>query len=139
MTGESPRGYTDALMDHFLHPRNVGEIPDADGAGGMGDPDCGDFLQVWIKVDDDNRLTDVKFRCKGCPAAIACGSVMAELAVGADLDAASEITDEVVEDALGGLPPSKRHCSNMAAAALQEAILDFIVRAIQREHTRCES
>ena len=136
MSSDGPTPYNEVLMDHFLHPRNVGEIHDADGVGAMGDPACGDFLQVWIKVDADHRLTDVKFRCKGCPPAIACGSKMTELAAGADLDAASEITDEVVEDALGGLPPPKRHCSNMAAAVLQEAILSFIVGAVQRERPK---
>ena len=130
MGKDHPKGYSEALMDHFLHPRNVGEIPHADGVGSVGDPTCGDHLQVWIQVDDSDCLSDVKFRCKGCPAAIACASTMTELAIGADLDRASEITDEVVEDALGGLPPEKRHCSNLAAAALYEAILDYIVRAV---------
>lgn len=136
MSDEGTRAYSDTLMNHFLHPRNVGEMPDADGVGRMGDPDCGDVLLVWIRVDAENRLTDVKFRCKGCPAAIACGSMMTELAVGLDLDAASDITDEMVEDALGGLPPAKRHCSNMAAAGLQEAILNFIVRSVERERVK---
>lgn len=128
MSTQGQGRYSPTIMDHFLNPRNVGEIPDADGVGGTGDPGCGDSLRVWIQVRD-NHLTDVRFRCKGCPAAIACASCMTELAIGTDLDEASEITDEVVEDALGGLPPEKRHCSNLAADALYNAIMDHIVRA----------
>ena len=81
-----------------------------------------------LYLADAQRLADVKFKCRGCPTAIACASVMTELALGADLNEASEITDETVEDALGGLPESKRHCSNLAASALYEAILDHILR-----------
>jgi len=130
MGTDHPKGYSDTLMDHFLHPRNVGEIPHADGIGAMGDPSCGDHLRVWIKVDPAHRLTDVKFKCKGCPAAVACASRMTELAIGSDLDRASELTDEAIEDALGGLPPDKRHCSNLAAGARYEAILDHVVRTV---------
>ena len=128
--------YNEIILEHFRRPRNVGEIPDADGVGRVGDPACGDFLQVWIKVGEDQRLTDVKFRCKGCPAAIACGSIMTELAVGKTLDEASEITDEAVDEALGGLPEEKRHCSNLAADALYGAILDHIVRSCERARPR---
>ena len=133
---ESAGRYGKLVLEHFRRPRNVGEIPDADGIGRVEDPSCGDFLQVWIKVGEDQRLTNVKFLCKGCPAAIACGSVMTELAIGKTLDEASEITDEVVEEALGGLPEQKRHCSNLAADALYGAILDHIVRTCERARLR---
>ena len=73
--------YSERLIDHFLHPRNVGSLPDANGIGQIGDPACGDFLKVWIKVEDD-RIADIRFKCQGCPAAIALGSVMTELARG---------------------------------------------------------
>ena len=128
MADDQPQGYSETLLDHFRHPRNVGRIPEPDGVGTVGDPACGDAMRVWIRVED-NRLADVKFQCKGCPAAIACGSAMTELATGRDLDSAAEITDEAVEDALGGLPESKRHCSNLAAAALEQAIYDHILRS----------
>lgn len=131
MSAKHPQGYSERLLEHFLHPRNVGEIADADGWGRVGDPSCGDVLEVWIKVDGDQRLTAVTFKCRGCPTAIACASTMTELAIGADLDQAAEIRDETVEEALGGLPPAKRHCSNLAAAALNEAIFDHIARALR--------
>jgi len=119
--------YTDVLIDHFLHPRNVGEIPDADGVGSVGDPNCGDILKVWIRVRDEH-VVDVRFKCRGCPAAIATGSAMTELAKGRHLDDAAEIGPEMIADALGGLPDGKTHCSNLGAAALQNAILDYIWR-----------
>ena len=132
MGEDHPQGYSRAVLDHFLHPRNVGEIADADGTARVGDPACGDVLVVWLRVDAQQRLTDVKFRCRGCPTAIACASVMTELAIGRDLDEASAITDETIEDTLGGLPPMKRHCSNLAAYALYEAIYNYIGRGVQR-------
>ena len=119
--------YTDKVRDHFLHPRNVGEIPDADGVGSVGDPGCGDAMTVWIKVADQH-ISDVKFKCKGCPAAIATGSVMTELALGKHMDDAYQITDEVIADALGGLPDGKAHCSNLGATALYRAIMNWVVR-----------
>ena len=123
--------YNDTVLEHFRHPRNAGAVDDADGIGRVGDPACGDYLEVQIKVEG-NCLTAVRFLCRGCPAAIACASVMTELATGCDLDEAAEVTDEVVEDALGGLPADKRHCSNLAAAALGEAVFDHIVRGLRR-------
>ena len=142
MTAPHPQGYSERLLEHFLHPRNVGEIADADGVGRVGDPACGDVLAVWIKVDEGQRLTDVRFKCRGGPTAIACASVMTELAIGADLDEAAAVTDERIDDALGGLPPAKRHCSNLAAAALDKAILDHILRTVAdaaRPHPRPEA
>ncbi len=131
--------YNERILDHFRSPRNVGEIADADGVGHVGDPDCGDYVRMWIKVDADQRLSDVKFRCRGCPAAVACASITTELATGKTLDEASEITDEVVGEALGGLPEDKRHCSNLAADALYRAILDHIVRSCDPGHKRVDA
>ena len=125
--------YTQAVLDHFQNPRNVGKIADADGIGLIGDPKCGDFLRVYIKVDDNECLAEVKFECFGCPAAIACGSIMTEMAKGKSLDEAEEITDEKIADALGGLPAVKHHCSNLGAAALDNAIWDYLVRVTRSE------
>ena len=119
--------YSDTILDHFKNPRNIGEIPDADGIGSIGDPGCGDHMTVWIKVSDDFRISDIKFKCKGCPAAIALGSIMTELALGKHVDEVSEsITAQAVEEAAGKLPHEKSHCSNIAAAALYKAILNYV-------------
>lgn len=107
-----------------MNPRNVGEIPDPDGTGEFGNPVCGDVTHVYIKVKDD-RITDIKFKTFGCGAAIATGSMITELAVGKTLDEALAITRDDVADALGGLPPVKMHCSNLAADALYAAIRDY--------------
>ena len=121
--------YSSEVMAHFRNPRNVGEIPDADGIGLIGDPNCGDSMQVWIKVDEEHRISNITFKCKGCPAAIAVGSAMTEMAMGMHLDdAAEQITNEAVAMKVGGLPPTKRHCSNLAAATLNKAILDYILK-----------
>jgi len=117
--------YGEKIIQHFLNPQNVGEIPDADGVGVVGDPSCGDYLKVWIKVED-NRITKIKFKCQGCPAAIATSSVMTEMALGKDLNEAAEISAEMIEEALGGLPEGKRHCSNLGADALYEAIISHV-------------
>jgi len=110
-----------------MHPRNVGEISDADGVGTIGSEECGDVLRVWIKVADEH-LVDVKYKVYGCPAAIACCSMMTELAIGKHLNEAGELTDAQVADALGGLPARKYHCSNLAASALHSAIKDYILK-----------
>jgi nitrogen fixation protein NifU and related proteins len=120
--GHSAGMYSEKIMQHFLNPQNVGEIPDADGVGTVGDPACGDYLKVWIKVRE-NRIVQIKFKCWGCPAAIATSSVMTELALGRDLDEAAEINGEKIEEAVGGLPEGKRHCSLLGADALYEAIV----------------
>ena len=119
--------YTDKLQEHFDSPRNVGEIPDADGVGEVGDPTCGDFMKVWIKVENDH-IADITFKCQGCPAAIATGSIMTEMVKGMHLDDAYLVTDEVIADALGGLPEGKQHCSNLGAAGLYRAIMNWVVR-----------
>jgi nitrogen fixation NifU-like protein len=116
--------YSETVLDHFRNPRNVGEIEDADGVGTVGNPVCGDMMSVYIKVEDD-KIADIKFRTFGCGAAIATTSMTTELAKGKTLDEAMEITRKDVADELGGLPPVKMHCSNLAADALHEAIEDY--------------
>lgn len=117
--------YTDKLIEHFKNPRNVGEITDADGVGTIGDPDCGDFLSIFIKVTEE-LLSEVKFVVYGCPAAIATTSVLTEIAVGKTIAEALEITDQDIAAALGGLPDPKMHCSNLGTAALYQAVLDYL-------------
>jgi len=116
--------YTDRVMEHFKNPRNMGEIADADGVGTVGNPVCGDLMTIYIKVKD-NRLADVKFKTFGCGAAIATSSMTTELAIGKTLEEALKITRADVAGSLGGLPPVKMHCSNLAADALHAAIKDF--------------
>ena len=111
-------------MDHFMNPRNVGEISDADGVGTVGNPTCGDLMNMYIKVKD-NKLVDVKFKTFGCGAAIATSSMTTELAIGKTIEEAMQITRADVAENLGGLPPIKMHCSNLAADALHEAIKDY--------------
>ena len=107
-----------------MKPRNVGEIPDADGVGTVGNPVCGDLMTMYIKVKD-NKLEDVKFKTFGCGAAIATSSMTTELAKGKTIEEALKITRADVAESLGGLPPIKMHCSNLAADALHEAIKDY--------------
>jgi nitrogen fixation NifU-like protein len=111
-------------MEHFTNPHNVGEIPDADGIGKVGNPQCGDVMWLYIKVKDD-IITDIKFKTFGCGAAIATSSMITELAKGKTLEQAKEISRQDVANALEGLPPQKMHCSNLAADALREAIKDY--------------
>lgn len=108
-----------------MDPRNVGEIEDADGIGEVGNPVCGDMMTFYIKVDDDDRLSDVKFKTFGCGAAIAVSSIVSEMAIGKTLDEALDITRNDVAEKLGGLPKNKLHCSNLGADALHIAIEDY--------------
>src|SRR5512136_1275580 len=116
--------YSDKVMDHFMKPRNVGEIEKPDGVGEVGNPVCGDMMTFYIKVED-NRLKDVKFKTFGCGAAIAVSSMVSEMAKGKTLDEAMAITNELVAEELGGLPKNKMHCSNLGADALHEAIKNY--------------
>ncbi len=116
--------YTEKVMDHFANPRNVGEIPDADGVGESGNPVCGDIMRVYIKVKD-NIIEDIKFKTFGCGAAIATSSMVTEMAKGKSLEEALELSNSQVAEALGGLPPIKMHCSNLAADALHAAVNDY--------------
>jgi len=116
--------YSEKVLELFRNPKNVGEIPDADGVGTVGNPVCGDMMTIYIKVKDD-KIVDIKFKTFGCGAAIATSSMTTELAKGKTLDEAMKITRGEVADELGGLPPIKMHCSNLAADALHEAIKDY--------------
>lgn len=121
--------YNEKLMDHFQNPRNLGSIKHADGVGEVGNPTCGDIMKLYIKVDtnDDGKeyLKDIKFETLGCGAAIGTSSMVTELARGKTLEEALKITNKDVADGLGGLPPVKMHCSNLAADAMHEAIKDY--------------
>ncbi len=116
--------YSEKVMDHFMNPRNVGEMPDADGVGMEGNPTCGDAMQLYIKIEDD-KIVDAKFRTFGCGAAIAVSSMITEMIKGKTLDEALSISKEAVAQELGGLPPQKMHCSNLGADALKKAIEDY--------------
>ncbi|MCK4933072.1 Fe-S cluster assembly scaffold protein NifU [Candidatus Bathyarchaeota archaeon] len=116
--------YSEKVMDHFRNPRNVGEIKDPDGVGTVGNPVCGDLMTIHIKVKD-NTISEIKFKTFGCGAALATSSMITELAKGKSLETALKITRKDVADNLGGLPPIKMHCSNLAADALHEAVKDY--------------
>ena len=120
--------YTDLVMDHFSNPRNVGEVDDPDGAGQIGNPTCGDVMRMTIRVADD-RIVDVKFKTFGCGAAVATSSMVTEMVMGKSLTEAADISNKAVAEALGGLPPNKMHCSNLAADALHLAIHDYLVKS----------
>jgi len=117
--------YSEKVMDHFMNPRNVGEIPDADGVGQVGNPTCGDIMKVYIKIDGD-RIADAKFKTFGCGAAIATSSMVTEMVKGKTIEEALKISNRAVAESLDGLPPIKMHCSNLAADALHEAIKDYL-------------
>ncbi len=117
--------YSEKVMEHFMNPRNVGEIEDPDGVGEVGNPVCGDMMTFYIKVKD-NRLDDVKFKTFGCGAAIAVSSIVSEMAMGKTLEEAMKITSRSVADELEGLPKQKLHCSNLGAQALHKAIEDYL-------------
>jgi nitrogen fixation NifU-like protein len=117
-------GYSKKVMEHFMNPKNVGVIEDPDGYGKVGNPVCGDVMEIFIKVKDD-IITDIKFRTFGCGSAIATSSMVTELAKGKHVDKAIKITRNDVADELDGLPPKKMHCSNLAADALSEAIKHY--------------
>jgi nitrogen fixation NifU-like protein len=117
--------YTEKVMDHFTNPRNVGEIEDANGIGEVGNAKCGDIMRIYLQVEDD-IIKDVKFKTFGCGEAIATSSMVTEMVKGRSLAEALEISNQAVAEALGGLPPAKMHCSNLAADALHEAIKDYI-------------
>jgi nitrogen fixation NifU-like protein len=116
--------YTEKVKDHFLNPRNVGEIKNPDGFGKVGNPGCGDVMAIYIKVKDE-KIVDIKFKTFGCAAALATSSVLTEMVKGKTIDEALKITRDDVANELGGLPAIKMHCSNLAADALREAIKDY--------------
>jgi len=117
-------GYSKKVMEHFMNPQNVGVIENPDGYGKVGNPVCGDLMEIFIRVKND-IITDIKFRTFGCGSAIATSSMVTELAKGKHVDEALKITRADVAQELDGLPPQKMHCSNLAADALHEAIKDY--------------
>jgi nitrogen fixation NifU-like protein len=116
--------YSEKVMDHFMNPRNVGEIKDANGIAEVGNPRCGDIMKMYIKVKD-NKIEDIKFLTFGCGAAVATSSMVTEMIKGKTLNKALEITNRQVAEALDGLPPLKMHCSNLAEQAVKKAIEDY--------------
>lgn len=116
--------YTQKVLDHFQHPHNLGSIANPDGVGEVGNPVCGDIMKLYIKVED-NKIADIKFETLGCGAAIATSSMITDLAKGKTIKEAKLISREDVAGELGGLPPVKMHCSNLAAEALAMAIKDY--------------
>lgn len=116
--------YSDKVMDHFNNPRNVGVIAGADGVGEVGNPTCGDIMKIYLKIKD-NVIEDIKFKTFGCGAAVATSSMVTELVKGMTIDEALRVSNEMVAEALDGLPPQKMHCSNLAADALHAAIEDY--------------
>ncbi len=120
--------YTDKVMDHFANPRNVGEIPDADGVGEVGNVKCGDIMKIYIKVDENEVITDIKFKTFGCGSAVASSSMATELIKGKTIKEALQFSNKEVLTALGGLPVVKIHCSVLAEQALKVAIYDYAKR-----------
>jgi nitrogen fixation NifU-like protein len=116
--------YSEKVMDHFRNPRNVGEIADANGVGEVGNPQCGDIMKIYLKVED-NIIKDVKFKTFGCGSAIASSSMATELIKGKSVDDAWELTNKAVAEALDGLPPVKMHCSVLAEEAIHKAINNY--------------
>ena len=130
--------YSEKVMDHFQHPRNVGEIPDANAVGQVGNPQCGDIMKIYMKINDDTQvIEDVKFKTFGCGAAIATSSMATELVKGKTVDEALALTNKAVAEALDGLPPIKMHCSNLAEEAVHAAIINYYEsRGIDASHLK---
>ncbi len=116
--------YSDKVMDHFMNPRNMGDIKDADAVGTVGNPACGDVMRLYIKVEDD-KIAEAKFKTFGCGAAIATSSMATEMIKGKTVDESLKITNEAVAEALDGLPPNKMHCSVLAQEAIEAAINNY--------------
>ncbi|MEW6102544.1 MAG: Fe-S cluster assembly scaffold protein NifU [bacterium] len=123
--------YSEKVMEHFRNPRNVGEIENPDGVGHVGNPVCGDIMELYIKVEN-NVIKDAKFKTFGCGAAIATSSMVTELVKEKTIDEALKISNQAVAEALGGLPPIKMHCSVLAEEALKGAIDDYLKKKDSR-------
>jgi nitrogen fixation NifU-like protein len=127
--------YSEKVIDHFTNPRNVGVVENADGVGRIGNPVCGDMMEMSVKIDED-VISDIKFRTFGCGAAIATSSMATELIKGQKIDDALELTNRAIAEALGGLPPVKMHCSVLAADALKMALADYYRKQGNEERAR---
>ena len=117
--------YSEKVMDHFRNPRNVGVIEDADGVGEVGNPVCGDIMKIYLKINDEQVIDDVKFETFGCGSAIASSSMATELIKGKPLSEALQLTNKAVTEALDGLPPHKLHCSVLAEEAIKSAVKNY--------------
>ena len=117
--------YTEKVMEHFMNPRNMGEVENANAVAQVGNPVCGDVMRMTLHIDDNDRITDVKFKTFGCGAAIASSSIMTEIIKGMTIDEALQVTNKKVTEALGGLPMQKRHCSVLAEEGIHKALLNF--------------
>ena len=117
--------YTEKVMDHFMHPSNVGEIDNASGVGTVGNAKCGDIMRIFLDIDENQVVRDAKFKTFGCGAAIATSSMATEMIIGKTIQEALEVTNKAVMEALGGLPPVKVHCSLLAEQAVHAALWDY--------------
>lgn len=117
--------YTEKVMDHFMHPRNVGEIDNASGVSTVGNAKCGDIMRIFLDIDENQVVRDAKFKTFGCGAAIATSSMATEMIIGKTIQEALEVTNKAVMEALGGLPPVKVHCSLLAEQAVHAALWDY--------------
>ena len=128
--------YTETVMDHFMHPRNVGEIENADGVGQVGNAKCGDIMKIYLKIEND-IIKDVKFETFGCGSAIAASSMATEMVKGKTIEEALAVTNKQVVDALGGLPAHKLHCSVLAEESIKAAVKDYYDRnGIEYDHSK---
>lgn len=120
--------YNETVMEHFMNPHNVGEIESPDGKGTYGSPVCGDMMQITIKVDEHEKITDAKFKTFGCGSAIASSSMATDMIIGMSVEDALELSNKKIVEELGGLPPAKIHCSVLAEHAIKSAIYDYAMK-----------
>ncbi|WXR61836.1 Fe-S cluster assembly scaffold protein NifU [Peptostreptococcaceae bacterium AGR-M142] len=120
--------YSDKVMEHFMNPRNVGEIDNPSGVGEVGNAKCGDIMKIYLDIDENQIIKDVKFKTFGCGSAIASSSMATELIKGKSIKEALELTNKAVAEALDGLPPVKMHCSVLAEQAIKSALLDYATK-----------
>ncbi|MBQ6908334.1 MAG: Fe-S cluster assembly scaffold protein NifU [Clostridia bacterium] len=130
--------YSEKVMDHFENPRNVGEIPNANAVGQVGNPKCGDIMKIYMDIDENEVIKDVKFKTFGCGAAIATSSMATELVKGKTVDEALKLTNKAVMEALDGLPPQKIHCSVLAEEAIKSAIDNYRGNSGKSVHEGCK-
>ncbi len=118
--------YSDKTIDYFQHPRNMGELPDANAMGEVGNPVCGDIMKMWLKIDKNGIIVDAKFKTFGCASAIASSSIATEMIIGKHYNDARKVSNQEIADALGGLPAHKIHCSVLASEAINQAIDNYL-------------